>query len=42
MKTVVETEVKSGVKTENFEYLEFYEQVAIDFITSKDFDLPSN
>ena len=31
MKTVVKTEVKSGVKTENFEYLEFYEQVAIDF-----------
>ena len=37
MDTVVETEVK----TENFEHLEFYEQVAIDFITSKDFDLPS-
>ena len=38
MNTVVETEVK----TENFEHLEFYEQFAIDFITGKDFDLPSN
>ena len=42
MKTLVKTKVKSGVKTENFEYLEFYEQVAIDFIASKDFDLASN